>query len=283
MKNIRKEALMAFEFWQKPTVTEVKTVLDALGWEPLRGKDNENKLLGIGGRSVRRWFAHIEQSPDNLSCINYATWALLVYIAYGKVLYETIDGIDAGSLPLSYLTSPEEYMSPPKEEIFRFIGEHSLTGLTRGGLKNRLGWNQGTFKTISEGNLSYANFLNLLILCKYPIKQILVEQFKKELKKNEKPKKKTEPVSRFARVQLIDESEFIEHLIFWSEKKVSPFSKIKIEQLTHTKKNKALKILSGKGELCALDSKNFSSQSGILGHLGKLFDKAGIEIDGELV
>ncbi|WP_299496474.1 hypothetical protein [uncultured Shewanella sp.] len=282
MINIRKETMLPFDEWQRPTVSEVKSLLNELGWQHNGASDKENKFLGVGGRTVRRWFDKVKTFPDNQSIINYPAWAVMVYLATGNIIFKSIDGIEYHRLPTEHLVPPEQFTVPPKADILLFIGKTSLTGITRGELKKNLGWNHVTFSKIAEGDITYINYLLLFLLCKYPIETIFIGIDKSQAVSQ--VKSDPIPAVKFSKATaLISEEGFIEQLRYWSERNISPFSKIKIEPLTASKNTKALKVLNYDNELYALDTKSFSSLSGAMGHLGKLFDKAGIEVKGFLL
>lgn len=65
--------------WQPPTSDEIKALIQSQDWT----NGDVSRLVGVGPRSVRRWYA--PEGTSGHRAIPFAAWALLVIHAEGLI------------------------------------------------------------------------------------------------------------------------------------------------------------------------------------------------------
>lgn len=162
MIKISETSLCPAKSWQSPTTGEVAAALEVI--EQKYG--DFGGLCGIGGRTVRRWRVG---ANDNRSSIPYGCWVIVVWLATGTIIVESValsEEQRAEILELPQCSSATGWESPNAEVATRFIGKTSFTKLTRKEIAARFKWSSENFgKQIAGQKLNYIHWCCLMLLC----------------------------------------------------------------------------------------------------------------------
>ncbi|MBV7300733.1 hypothetical protein [Enterovibrio paralichthyis] len=162
MLEISETALSPAKGWQAPTTKEVAAVLEAI--EKKHGE--VDSLLGIGGRTVRRWRVG---ANDDQSAIPYSCWVVVVWLATGTVIIDPVKLPQVQKAEIAALPqccAAADWQSPPAEVVTQFIGKTSITKLTRKEIAARFKWSSENFsKQIAGQKLNFIHWCCLMLLC----------------------------------------------------------------------------------------------------------------------
>ncbi|MBD1577857.1 hypothetical protein HC723_15780 [Vibrio sp. S11_S32] len=165
--------------WQRPTVNEVKTIMELASQRLGCEVRYLHKHFDADARTFRRWKEKADVTPDALSTIKYTAWGLLVLIATGKLIF-TEDGqpFEPKNPELwmiiqnFYVFKARDFVVPSVKIVTLFIGqEGSITGLQRQELAHLLGYDKAHFGRLI-GNMKFGVWAAILVCFGVPIEQM---------------------------------------------------------------------------------------------------------------
>jgi hypothetical protein len=160
----------SFAKWAHPTLQDVVSV-----FEKLKISDKNFTLnFGLNERTYRRWTAKKVADRTEKSSISYGIWSVLIALSDQKVIFADVEKRDLSQVPEKYICTLKDFVSPPKEILTLFVGKKSITGLQRTELAKLFGWNSTYLgREFNNGNISFLNWVLLLMLCGVNIKQLI--------------------------------------------------------------------------------------------------------------
>ncbi len=158
--------------WCPPTFSEVQKTTDMLGLKPYEVAE----LIGVSATAMKRWRSIATTNPEAKSKIPYAIWCLLVYLTSERVIFaDVIKDADLSLIDFSYVTSINDYQSPPISVMRKFVGAKSLTKLTRTPLSAVWGVNPATLlRDIAQNNMPFVMWCLLLVFVGVDVKKAVL-------------------------------------------------------------------------------------------------------------
>lgn len=164
MKIINPIYLVKKESWINPTISEINTYLNELA-SKLDIKSSELfKIWGVNPATVEKWKKTHKTNPDKKSLIKYEHFAILAALLEEPFIGNKIKTKkDLSEIPFKYFIQMNKV---PVDILLKFIGQNSITGLSRSEFLKKLGWDK-TFlnRMYSEGSINKTNWIFLLLSC----------------------------------------------------------------------------------------------------------------------
>lgn len=171
--SINPKTLTTANLWTTPTVLDASIVITAISKKYELEETELSRLVGVTDRTIRRWKNKVDIDPSAISTVPYSEWCKLILLATDQYIFGDVLACDLSLIPPHIITNAENFKGVTKEEMTKFIGKTSITGLTRINLAKIFKWNSTYIgRVISQNSVTFSTVAMILILCGVPKERI---------------------------------------------------------------------------------------------------------------
>lgn len=154
----------------KPTVGEFARMANLAAKKKGVEITKLHELIAIGDRNFRKWVSKADVEPDNQSIVPFWACNLVHAMAYGRPLLKPLKNVEwTMQVDSKLIMAAIDYECPTTNKLKEFVGEKSITELTRQQLARRIGTNGNWLSVqIRNQSFSFGSWATILLLCGVP-------------------------------------------------------------------------------------------------------------------
>jgi len=158
----------------KPTVKDISILLDKIKSnyeiDSLDEHKSLQKLIGVNGRTIRRWKAGLFDDPNKKSVISFCEWGKLKLLADNVCVFDfdiNINNIEMlNYVAADLICNSVDFKGCSAEQLMQFVGKSSFTGLSRSELCSIFKWDVKKFSAdIANEKIRFTTVSMILLLC----------------------------------------------------------------------------------------------------------------------